>query len=70
MRMGITCPTGKLTCEARCWVSPEADEGLTALAALSGVPKSEYLRNVIMTWLYGHLGLAKIRQGGSSGSAG
>ena len=63
MRLGRTCPVGKLTAELRCLVPEEADEHVGALAALAGLPKGEYLRNVVMTWLYGHWGLVTIQRG-------
>lgn len=62
MRTGRSSGFGKLTAEIRCWVPESTDEAIAALAALAGVSKGEYLRDVVMCHVHGRLMMVRMRQ--------
>lgn len=62
MRTGRRSGLGKLTAEIRSWVPEDTDEAIGTLAAMAGVSKSEYLRDLVMCHVHGCLTVIRLRQ--------
>lgn len=60
---------GKLTAEIRSWVPEDTDEAIGTLAAMAGVSKSEYLRDLVMCHVHGCL-INRLRQSSAQKGAG
>jgi hypothetical protein len=69
VRTGRSSGLGKLTEEVRALVPEQTSEALTALATLAGVPRAEYVRDVLIGFVHGHLTLLRLRQSRDPSSA-
>lgn len=58
-RSGTSGASGKLTCRLDIPVSEELQEAVIAMASLAGVPKSEYVRQILERQLFGELPMAR-----------
>jgi len=58
-RSGTSCSTGKLVRRLDVPVSEELEEAVIVMASLAGVPKSEYVRQVLERQLFGELPMAR-----------
>ena len=58
-RSGSTGASGKLTRRLDVPVSEELEEAVIVLASLAGVPKSEYVRQMLERQLFGELPMAR-----------
>ncbi len=58
-RSGRSNPDGKLTSRLDIPVSAELEEAVIALAAVHGIPKSEYVRGLIERAVFGDLSLLR-----------
>jgi hypothetical protein len=58
-RSGRSDPGGKLVKRLDIPVSEELEEGIIALAAVSGVPKSEFARQLLERFVFGELGMLR-----------
>ncbi len=65
-RSGNSNPLGKNTAEIRVLVPEELQLNLQALAVLRNTNVSEYVRDVLMAHVYGHLGLARLKTTGKN----
>lgn len=58
-RSGATGVSGKLTRRLDVPVSEELEEAVIVMASLAGVPKSEYVRQILERQLFGELPMAR-----------
>lgn len=58
-RSGRSDPGGKLVKRLDIPVSEELEEGIIALAAVSGLPKSEFVRQQLERFVFGELGMLR-----------
>lgn len=58
-RSGASSTSGKLSCRLDIPVSEELQEAVITMAALAGVPKSEYVRQLIERQLFGEFSMAQ-----------
>ena len=65
-RSGNSNPLGKNTAEIRVLVPEELQHMLQALAVLKNTNVSEYVRDVLMAHVYGHIGLARLKTTGKN----
>ena len=62
MRSDKTGPMGRLDDSLHILVPDELKQELGALATLAGVPPSEYIRDVLIRHVHGHLGIIRLAQ--------
>jgi hypothetical protein len=62
-RSGVSNELGKCTEEAKTLLPEEVKEKLTALAVLKNQTLSEYLRDMCVVHVYGHLYVARVQHG-------
>lgn len=58
------CPLGKCTDEIKTVVPEQVKEQLTALAILRGQTVSEYLRDLLVAHIFGHVYAIRVRLNG------
>ncbi len=58
-RSGTSGTDGKLTCRLDIPVSEELQEAVITMAALAGVPKSEFVRRLLERQLFGEFSMAQ-----------
>lgn len=68
MRTGRSSGLGKATEEVRALVPEPTRQGLMALAVVSGLSMSEFLRQELISIVHGRLTLLRLRQSESFGS--
>lgn len=67
-RSGMSCVFGKCTEEVKAKVPEDVKEKIAALAAINDLSVSEYIRDMCIERVYGHLAILRARAGnGMSG---
>lgn len=67
-RSGMSCAFGKCTEEVKAKVPEDVKESIAALAAINSQSVSEYIRDMCIERVYGHIAILRARVGkGMSG---
>lgn len=61
-RSGKSSPMGKCSAELRVAIPDQLRDDLQGLAFVHGLPMAEYVRELLMAHVYGHIDMVRARQ--------